>query len=633
MQYRILAFLSLILALAASLPAQNLSIIPTTTLVAETSNNTSAANSFHAQSNGNAGAANVSKVDIHGLLYAGATTKIYAHLMPWWGDPRHINIGYNSHDPLQIHRQIMDMISRGIDGTIIDWYGPADFTDQTAKLVMAEVEQHPGFTFAIMVDKGAIQLSPCSGCNAQQSLISLVNYVEQTYAISPAYMRINGKPVITNFDIDLHYTIDWNAVTAASISEPDFIFQHKGGFSHAVSGGSYSWVIVNVTDEGMDYLSQFYGAGLVAPQEETIGAAYKGFNDTLASWGSNRIMDQQCGQTFLQTFKKINSLYNSTNQLEALQLVTWNDYEEATELESGIDNCVSVSASLAGSVLNWKINGNENTIDHYVVYISADGNNLMKLNSLAPGSTSLDLCGYSLAPGKYSAFVQAVGAPTMRNQMSAKMQYTAQCSGTSGSGGSGGPGTGGPGSGGPGSGAPGSGGPSGPAGITLGTTPSYIQLFRGESGTTNVIVNGSTRSSISLSCSNLPVGVNCMFSPSSIRAGASSVTSRLTIFTHLVPIALPIRAEHHRTPYGLFFPGFGVVGLAIGGSLFTRKRLWKMLLLGILTMTVCGLSSCGGGTLPPSAQAPSSSAQSYNIGVNAVYGGQQASTQLKLTLK
>ncbi len=93
------------------------------------------------------------------------------------------------------------------------------------------------------------------------------------------------------------------------------------------------------------------------PKEETIGAAYKGFNDTLASWGSNRIMNQQCGQTWLETFSKINSMYNSGKPLPYLQLVTWNDYEEATEIESGIDNCLTVSASAAANSLQWSVNG------------------------------------------------------------------------------------------------------------------------------------------------------------------------------------------------------------------------------------------------------------------------------------
>jgi hypothetical protein len=326
MRHGVFAVAVVMFTLPATLAAGILKIVPTTTLRAQTSNNTSGANSFQSQSNGNIGAGNTSKLDVHSLLYPGANTKIYAHLMPWFGDPRHMSVGYNSQDPAQIHRQITDMISRGIDGVIIDWYGFRDtFSNKTTLAVMAEAEQHPGFTFAIMVDKGAIKLSSCRGCTPQQALIEQVQYVEQTFVPSPAYMRINGRPVITNFDIDLHYTIDWNAVNAATSTHPDFLFQHSGGFTHSVSGGSYSWVIVNVTDFGMSYLTKFYKTGLTLPQKETIGAAYKGFNDTLASWGQNRIVTQRCGHTWLQTFKEINSFYNSTNQLDSLQFVTWND--------------------------------------------------------------------------------------------------------------------------------------------------------------------------------------------------------------------------------------------------------------------------------------------------------------------
>src|SRR6202171_4178457 len=124
-------------------------VVPTTTLAAQTFNNTSAANSFATQSNGNRGAGHVSKSDIHSLLYSGNTTKVYAHLMVWFGGSNHMNVGYSSTDAGQVTRQITDMISRGINGVIIDWYGPDSSTDQAAKLVMAEAEKHPGFTFAI----------------------------------------------------------------------------------------------------------------------------------------------------------------------------------------------------------------------------------------------------------------------------------------------------------------------------------------------------------------------------------------------------------------------------------------------------------------------------------------------------
>jgi hypothetical protein len=388
----------------------------TTTLAAETGNNTSAANGFITQSNGNLGATNVSKVDIHSLLYTGATTDIYAELQPWFGDKRHMKVGYISWDPLQVDRQLIDMQSRGITGVVIDWYGPADATEATTLAWLAAAQNHPGFKVVIMIDKGAVTLSPCSGCSPQQTVIYLTNYVIQHYASTSAYGTWNGKPVITQFDLDRHFTLDWNAIQAATSSNIAWIFQNSFGFTHPVASGSYSWMNATSSVYGMDYLTKFYNAAMVAPQEMAWGAGYKGFNDTLASWSLNRVVGQQCGQTWLQTFSMLNGYYNSGKQLPLLQLVTWNDYEEGTELESGIDNCMRVSAQISGKLLQWNVTGNENTLDHYSVYFSTDNQHLLELNQLAPGTHAMDLSPFSLASG--TLYVQAVGKPSIKNQIS-----------------------------------------------------------------------------------------------------------------------------------------------------------------------------------------------------------------------
>jgi len=160
-----------------------------------------------------------------------------------------------------------------------------------------------------------------------------------------------------------------------------------------------------------------------------VGAAYKGFNDTLASWSSNRVMQQQCGQTFLQTFSQVNNLYSSGTQLPYLQLVTWNDYEEGTEIESGIDNCFSLQPSMSGSTVTWSVNGDESTIDHYVVYTSTDGQNLTQVTTTQPGERSVDLCSFAIPSGKLSVYVQAVGKPMMANRMPPPLPYTSTCGG------------------------------------------------------------------------------------------------------------------------------------------------------------------------------------------------------------
>ena len=589
---------TLFLSLAV-VSASQTSVVPTTTLATQTANNTSAPATFAAQSNGNSAPGNVSKVDVHSLLYPGATTKVYAHLLLWFGGTNHMNVGYNSADPAQVHKQITDMISRGIDGVIIDWYGPNNSIDDATKLVMAEAEAHPGFSFAIMVDQGAIEWDSCSGCSAQAALISQLQYIEQTYFPSKAYMTVAGRPVITNFNIDLSYAVNWDQVNAALSTQPLYLFQNNNGFSHVLSSGSYSWVMPTTTDYGAGYLNSFYDTGMGFQSDQTVGAAYKGFNDTLASWGSNRIMGQQCGQTWLETFSEVNHLYNSGKQIQSLQLVTWNDYEEATEIETGINNCLSISASASGNSLAWSVQGNENTVDHYVAYISQDGQNLMPLAQASPGTHSVNLCSYSLADGNYTWYVEAVGKPSMMNQMSAAASSTKSCN-------------------------------SATPTLSLSANPSVMSITAGGTGTMSVTVtpqSGAFNNQVALACSGLPAVLTCSFSPSSVTPGSTGASSALT-----VKAAATSANRRERTGF-LFasgFLGFGLFGMTVVGRM-NRRRVLMVIGAGMIA-TLLALGTACGGVSSPAVNA-NSSIKSYAVTINGSAGSVQVSSTVTVTVQ
>lgn len=157
-----------ILGLTVGAMADRVAIVPDTTLTAETGNNTSAADNFPGQANGNLGAGNVGKGPIASLLYPGATTRIYAHFMPWFGGANHVSVGYDSTDPLQVRRQVDDMISRGIRGAIVDWYGPNFARENNTTLALrVEAETRGGnFEFAVMEDVGALNAcAATAGCD------------------------------------------------------------------------------------------------------------------------------------------------------------------------------------------------------------------------------------------------------------------------------------------------------------------------------------------------------------------------------------------------------------------------------------------------------------------------------------
>ncbi len=394
------------------------------TIAAETGNNTSASDNFRGMENGNAPAGPVSKVSVHTLLYPGNTTRIYARLMPFFGDKSHLDVGYDSADPRQVARQVEDMISRGIDGTILDWYGPErGRSDKIASLLRDEAERRNGFEFGISEDHGALEnCAKRPGCDVTQRLIDDLNYAYEHFERSPAYMRQNGRPVVMFFDVEAK-SVDWGRVRQKVAGHPLFVFRNSGAFSLQQSDGGYAWIgEAKEGGNGMPYLQRFYKASLRGRQEGTeftMGSAYKGFDDSAASWGKHRLLKQDCGKTWLETFAQANQIFSGGNQLDALQIVTWNDYEEGTEVESGIDNCVQISASVAGKTLRWKVSGDENTLDHYTVWASSDGKNLSRVADIPVKAQSMELDRYpDLSNGNLELFVEAIGKPCLTNHMS-----------------------------------------------------------------------------------------------------------------------------------------------------------------------------------------------------------------------
>jgi PKD repeat protein len=402
------------LAFTSAAFAANLKVVPTTTLSAETGNNTAAPNGISAATNGGAAYGNISKLPIKSLLYPGASPKIYASLMGWWGKSGHISIGENSQDPAVVKAQVEDMQSRGIDGAIFAWYGKGSYHDLASQQLMKQAEAHAGFQFIIMIDQGTLQWYS-SGMTPTQAMIYHMTYLSQEYYNSPAYAKVNGRPIVLEFGTEA-YSIDWPTVLASVPGNPVMIFRNPPAFTNTNAYGGYGWGPAG----GLAYTDYFNKIAGQNPSKMVIADAWKGFNDVLASWSLNRVTDYSCGQTWLNSMAELGKYYSATKPLLYLQVPTWNDYEEGTSIESGINNCVTVNAAVSGASLQWTLGGAglENTIDHYTAFVSTDGQNLMPLTDVPVGTHSLDLSQYNLAGGTYTLYVKAVAKASMTNQMS-----------------------------------------------------------------------------------------------------------------------------------------------------------------------------------------------------------------------
>jgi hypothetical protein len=115
-------------------------------------------------------------------------------------------------------------------------------------------------------------------------------------------------------------------------------------------------------------------------------------------------------------------------------------------------------------------------------------------------------------------------------------------------------------------------------------------------GATNISVSASAvggfDNAITLSCSGLPAGVSCAFSPGTITPGTNSATSILTL-----------SVAQSYSPIGMWLPfsGIGLFGLAFAtpeGDTKSRKRLLKrsatvgaVVLVAVLLLMAAGCSS------------------------------------------
>lgn len=222
-----------------------------------------------------------------GRSLGGARPLVLAEYHVWHGLPSHSEAfsgafwlphqrPYDSRDPAVLARHVAQAQALGIDGFVVDWYGPPDsvpnsqeraFMDEATALLLGEAETR-GFRIALLYDEGTVRQAETSPAAYQARVISDLSYA-QTYFSSPAYLRLRGNPALFVFpygDVDPH--LDWSVVREALSGPMTLIDQdpdpsdpgHDADFD-----GFYAWVQPSGAtwdplgeDWGKKYLNWFY---------------------------------------------------------------------------------------------------------------------------------------------------------------------------------------------------------------------------------------------------------------------------------------------------------------------------------------------------------------------------------------
>lgn len=254
--------------------------------------------------------------------------EIASHFYPMIGP-------YASSDPNVIEYHLLLMKYSGIEGILFDWYGASDINDYGAirknTEAMIGMLDEAGLKFAVVYEDRTI--GAALDQHPETDPVTMARddmlYMEEHYFNHSNYIRLDGKPLLLLFGPEyFHDPAAWEEILYVLEEEPVFLVLNGASSQTAPwSSGEYIWVSNTSPD------SRYATAGNF---EYFMGGAYPGFNDYYSEggWGEGFTwsIEYNDGITLQENLQKAKD-YN----MDAVQLITWNDFGEGTMIEPTLE--------------------------------------------------------------------------------------------------------------------------------------------------------------------------------------------------------------------------------------------------------------------------------------------------------
>jgi hypothetical protein len=257
---------------------------------------------------------------------------------------------YDSADPAVLEYHVLLMKLAGVDGIIVDWYGPDDYLDygvnnqRTAAIF--QFARKAGLKFCLCYEDQTIQQEINGNFIAASNAITHAQhtmlYVQTNYFADPSYLRWKGRPVLLNFGPQyFKANSQWQEIFSALTNQPAFFTEDN---QLPVGVGAFDWPPMWLSQapgtEGVlsgtaleSYLSTFQQNGQTWPA--FISSGFPRFHDIYQQagvrdyWG---YLGDNKGEILRATLSRA-----LTNSSVMAQIVTWNDFGEGTMVEPTVE--------------------------------------------------------------------------------------------------------------------------------------------------------------------------------------------------------------------------------------------------------------------------------------------------------
>ncbi len=248
----------------------------------------------------------------------------------------HTVIGlYDSSDPSVIEYHLLLMKLAGIDGVIVDWYGLSDFrdyavlqkntqaiVDQVRRLGMKLIICYEDQTITALVDAGKLPAADRVS-HAKREL----SWLQEHWFALDCYVRIDEKPVLLSFGNAGLTNVEWSECLSEFPVPLAYFSEHT---RRDAAVGGFDWPIPS---EGLAAVNRFQEPA--RNWKHAIPVVYPRFVDIYAEAGLHAsygtIQDSE-GRTLRETLRQV-----VTNQPSIIQIATWNDWGEGTQIEPSVE--------------------------------------------------------------------------------------------------------------------------------------------------------------------------------------------------------------------------------------------------------------------------------------------------------